>query len=180
MLNTKYVIYNTGQPPIVNPYAYGNAWFVNSYRFVNTPDEEMAALETLDPHSEAVLDRKFAENLKGLQILPDSTASIVMTSYAPDILEYKSTSRKEGLAILSEVYYPYGWKAYIDGQRVPISRADWILRAVVIPSGEHRIKLVFDPDEVKACGTVTTIMSGLLVLLGIVGIVFYVYRKLKQ
>ncbi|MDR3061728.1 MAG: YfhO family protein [Dysgonamonadaceae bacterium] len=180
MLNTKYIIYNTGQPPIVNPYAYGNAWFVNSYRLVDTPDEEMAALETLDPHSEAVLDRRFAENLKGLQIVPDSTASIVMTSYAPDILEYKSTSRKDGLAVLSEVYYPYGWKAYIDGQRIPVSRADWVLRAIVIPAGEHQIKLVFDPDEVKACGTVTTVMSGLLMLLALGGIVFYIYRKLKQ
>lgn len=179
MLNTKYIIYNTGQPPIVNPSAYGNAWFIDSYRFVNTPDEEMAALETLDPRSEAVFDRKFEENLKGLQIVPDSTASIVMTSYAPDILEYKSTSQKEGLAVLSEIYYPYGWKAYIDGQRVPISRADWILRAIVIPAGEHQIKLVFDPDEVKICGTVTTIMSGLLMLLAVGGIVFYLYRKLK-
>ncbi len=180
MLNTKYIIFDPNQPPIVNTSAYGNAWFVDSYRVVNTPDEEMAALETLNPRTEAVLDQKFAENLKGLQITPDSTASIVMTSYAPDILEYKSNSQREGLAILSEVYYPHGWKAYIDGQQVPISRADWILRAIVIPAGEHQVRLVFDPDEVKACGMVTTIASALIMFLLLGGVVFYFYRKSRQ
>ncbi|MDR1370738.1 MAG: hypothetical protein LBJ72_11540 [Dysgonamonadaceae bacterium] len=180
MLNTKYVIFDNNQPPIVNPNVYGNAWFVDSYRFVNTPDEEMTALENLNPRTEAVLDQKFAENLKGLQIIPDSLASIVMTSYAPDILEYKSSSQQDGLAILSEVYYPYGWKAYIDGQRVPISRADWVLRAVVVPAGEHQVKLVFDPDGVKACGVVTTTASALIMLMLIGGVVFYLWRKSKQ
>ena len=180
MLNTKYMIYNPGQPPLYNSEAYGNAWFVDSYRFVNTPDEEMASLETLNPLVEAVLDQKFAENLKGLQITPDSTASIVMTFYAPNILEYTSSTQHEGLAILSEVYYPYGWKAYIDGKRVPISRANWILRAIVVPAGEHQIKMVFDPDEVKICGTVTTVASALIMLLMIGGTVFYSWRRIKQ
>ncbi len=180
MLNAKYIIFDSKQLPIDNKSADNNAWFVNSYRFVNTPDEEMASLETLNPLDEAVLDQKFAENLKGLQITRDSSASIVMTSYAPDILEYKSNSQQTNLAVFSEVYYPHGWKAYIDGQRVPISRADWILRAIVVPAGEHQIKFVFDPDEVKACGTVTTIGSALLMLLVIGGIGYYVWRKTKK
>jgi hypothetical protein len=180
MLNARYIIFDTGRAPIINPHAYGNAWFVDSYRFVNTPDEEMAALETLNPQKEAVLDQKFAENLKNLNITPDSLASIVLTSYAPDMLEYKSSSQQDGLAILSEVYYPYGWKAYIDGQRVPVSRADWILRAIVVPAGEHHIKLVFDPDEVKSCGIVTTVASALIMLMLLGGGVFYLWRKSKQ
>ncbi len=180
MLNTKYIIFDPNQPPIPNLSAYGNAWFVNSYRFVNTPDEEMASLETLNPRTEAVLDKKFTENLKNLQIKTDSAATIVMTSYAPDILEYKSNSQYEGLAILSEIYYPHGWKAYIDGQQVPISRADWMLRAIVIPAGEHQIKLVFAPDAVRACCTVTTVASALIMLLVLGGIVFYFYRRSKQ
>ena len=180
MLNAKFVIYDTNQIPLYNPSFCGNAWFVDSYRFVNTPDEEMASLETLDPRVEAVFDQKFAENLKGLQITPDSTASIVMTSYTPNILEYRSSSQHKGLAVLSEVYYPYGWKAYIDGKRVPISRANWILRAIVVPAGEHQIKMVFDPDEVKVCGTVTTVASALLMLLVIGSIVFYSWRRIKE
>ena len=179
MLNTKYLIYNPDQPPLYNSEAYGNAWFVDSYRFVNTPDEEMASLETLNPLVEAVFDQKFAENLK-LKITPDSMASIVMTSYAPDILEYKSSTQHEGLAVFSEVYYPYGWKAYIDGKQVPISRANWILRAIVVPAGEHNIKMVFDPDEVKVCGTVTTVASALIMLLVIGGAGFYSWRRIKK
>lgn len=179
MLNAKYVIYNPGQAPLVNPFHYGNAWFVDSFRFVDSPDEEMAALETLNPLTEAVIDKRFADNLKSLQIVPDSTAKIELVTYAPDQLEYKSSSTKEGLAILSEVYYPYGWKAYIDGNQVPISRADWILRAIVIPAGDHQIKLVFDPDEVKVCGVINTILSGMLVLMLLACIVMYVYRKIK-
>jgi hypothetical protein len=180
MLNTKYIIYNPEYAPLMNPCANGNAWFVDSYRFVNTPDEEMASLETLNPLQEAVLDKKFTDNLKNLQITPDSTAAIVMTSYAPNILEYKSVSTKEGLAVFSEVYYANGWKAFIDGRPAPISRADWILRAIDIPAGEHQIKMIFDPDDIKVCGTITTIMSGILLLMAIGGLIFLIYGKVKR
>ncbi len=179
MLNTKYIIYDPGQAPIFNPYADGNAWFVDSYRFVNNPDEEMAALETLNPLKEAVLDKKFAENLQNLPITPDSTAHIAMTSYAPNAAEYKSSSQKEGLVVFSEVYYEHGWKAFVDEKQVPISRADWTLRAIVVPAGEHQIKFVFDPEEVRTCGTITTIMSGILMLLVIGGLIYFIYRKIK-
>ncbi|MDR0866101.1 MAG: hypothetical protein LBO74_14375 [Candidatus Symbiothrix sp.] len=171
MLNTKYIIYSPEQPPLVNPYIDGNAWFVNSYRFTGTPDEEMAALETLNPKTEAVLDKEFESNLSGLQIVPDSLASIEMTAYYPNKVEYTSSSTQPGLAVFSEVYYKNGWKAFIDGERAPISRADWILRAIPIPAGNHKIEFVFDPDDVHICGTITTIFSGLLLLLVIASIV---------
>ncbi|GHS99691.1 membrane protein [Bacteroidia bacterium] len=171
MLNTKYIIYHPEQPPLVNSYADGNAWFVNSYRFVNTPDEEIGALETLHPKTEAVLDKEFESNLAGLKIVPDSTASIEMTAYYPNKVEYQSSSSQAGLAVFSEVYYKNGWKAFIDGERIAISRADWILRAIPIPAGKHHIEFVFDPDDVRVCGTITTIFSGLLVLLLLIAIV---------
>ncbi|WP_056928606.1 hypothetical protein [Candidatus Symbiothrix dinenymphae] len=180
MLNAKYIIYNTGQPPIVNPAANGNAWFVQSYRFVDTPDEEMAALQTLNPKTEAVFDRQFQLSITNYQLpatLPvDSAASIVMTAYFPNRVEYKSSSAQAALAIFSEVYYKNGWKAFIDGERVPISRANWILRALVVPAGEHEIKMVFDPDDMKFAGTMTTVFSGLLMLLLLIAIVVGLIR----
>jgi hypothetical protein len=177
MLNTRYIIYSPQQPPIVNPNTFGNAWFVNSYRYVATPDEEMAALETLNPQTEAVLDKQFESSIGDLQIVPDSAATITLTAYFPNRVEYTSSSSQKGLAVFSEVYYKNGWKASIDGQPVPVSRADWILRAIVIPQGEHTITFVFDPDDVRLCGTITTIFSALLLLLVIGGLGFYTYRK---
>ncbi|MDR1719988.1 MAG: hypothetical protein LBR67_07745 [Dysgonamonadaceae bacterium] len=177
MLNTRYIVYNQEQEPIVNPFAYGNAWFVDAYRFVNTPDEEMAALNTLNPQTEAVMDAQFKENV-ALSLSPDSTDRITLTSYAPDKLEYLSNATHDALAVFSEVYYPHGWKAYIDGQQVPISRADWILRAIVVPAGSHRISMEFDPDGVKTCGKITTAMSGILLLLAIGSLIVAIYRKL--
>ncbi|MDR1526981.1 MAG: YfhO family protein [Dysgonamonadaceae bacterium] len=180
MLNAKYIVYHPEQPPLVNPYINGNAWFVQSYRFTDTPDDEMAALETLDPKTEAVLDKQFENPLAGLQIIPDSTASIEMTAYYPDKVEYQSSAAQTGLAVFSEIYYKNGWKAFIDGKQVPISRADWLLRALVIPAGEHHIEFVFDPDDVQMAGTVTTVFSGLLLLLIIGSIVYVVMAGLTR
>ncbi|MDR0427454.1 MAG: hypothetical protein LBH12_02500 [Dysgonamonadaceae bacterium] len=177
MLNAKYFIYNPDAAPLINPYACGNAWFVNSYRFTDTPDEEMAALETLDPQTEAVLDKQFEANLANLKIIPDESASIEITAYSPNKVEYRSFSDQTGLAVFSEIYYKNGWKAFIDGEQVPISRADWILRAIVIPAGEHQVEFVFDPDNVRTFSTITTVFSGLLILLIIGSIVAFLRKQ---
>lgn len=180
MLNAKYLILSTDQPPLLNPYALGNAWFVQSYRLVDTPDEEMAALETLDPAAEAVLDRRFADQLTDLATIHyDEQSQIELTAYAPNRLSYRSSSATQGLAVFSEVYYKNGWKATIDGQPVPIGRADWILRALVVPAGEHTIEFVFDPDEVRLTSTLTTIFSSLLVLLLLGFVVMAILRQRK-
>jgi hypothetical protein len=180
MLNTKYIIYNPEQPPLINPYVNGNAWFVDSYRFVDTPDEEMAVLETLNPKTEAVFDKQFENDLAGLQLIPDSTATIEMTAYYPNRVEYQSSAAQTGLAVFSEVYYKNGWKAFVDGERVPVSRADWILRAITVPAGNHHIEFVFDPDDVRFCGTITTIFSGLLMLLIIISVMLGLARYNKM
>ncbi|MDH8702287.1 hypothetical protein M2138_001647 [Dysgonomonadaceae bacterium PH5-43] len=177
MLNAKYVIYNTNQAPIYNPNAYGNAWFVNSYRFVDTPDEEMQALNSINTKSEAVLDIQFKDNIKGLDIVPDENATIELTAYYPNKLEYISRSSKDGLAVFSEIYYKNGWKAYIDGEQVPISRADWTLRAIVIPAGEHKIFFEFSPDNINMFGRVSSVFSILLVILMFVGLGLTIYRR---
>jgi hypothetical protein len=178
MLNTKYIIYHPEQPPLVNPYIDGNAWFVDTYKFTTTPDEEMAALETLNPKTEAVFDKSFESNITA--VISDSLAAIELTAYYPNKLEYLSSSSQAELAIFSEVYYKNGWKAYIDGERVEISRADWILRALPIPAGKHHIEFVFDPDDVRTAGTITTVFSGLLVLLLIAALVVGVVNCKKR
>jgi hypothetical protein len=180
MLNAKYIIYHPEQPPLVNPFINGNAWFVQSYRFVDTPDDEMAALETLDPKTEAVFDRMFNDGLPDLKIIPDSTAWIEMTAYYPNKVEYQSSSAQAGLVVFSEVYYKNGWKAFIDGAPAPIYRANWILRSLVVPAGNHHIEFVFDPDDVRIAGTITTVFSGLLLLLLIVSIVISAVPSLRN
>lgn len=176
MLNAKYIIYNPGQAPLVNPYCLGNAWFVQDYSFVNTADEEIAALNTLNPAKTAVIDKKFDADLQGLSIVPDSTASISMTLYKPDRVVYKAKTQAEQLAVFSEVYYAKGWEAYIDGQLVPHVRANWTLRALRIPAGEHEIEFKFIPHDYYATRNVSTASSIVLMLL-IVGSIVMMIRQ---
>ena len=117
MLNTRYIIYNPEQPPLKNPFAFGNAWFVDSIKFVENADEEITALDTLNPLKEAVVDKRFEKELEGFVPQTDSTATIVLAEYRPNRLTYKSNSEKEQLAVFSEVYYQPG--------RFQWSRASW-------------------------------------------------------
>lgn len=180
MLNMKYIIFDPNQQPLVNPYAYGNAWFVNKYNFVNNADEEIQALNSLDPEAVAVIDKKFEAELSGFTIAPDSTATIVMTEYKPDRVSYKSNTKSEQLAVFSEVYYDKGWEAYIDGKLVPHIRADWTLRALRIPAGEHTVEFKFIPHGYNTSRTVSTASSAVLILLLLGGIVLSFMRKEKE
>lgn len=179
MLNTKYIIFNPETGPIENPYAYGNAWFVHDYKFVNNADEEIAALNTLEPLQTAVIDKRFESELAGLKISPDSTATIVMTEYKPNKVTYKSKAAGEQLAVFSEIYYPHGWQAYIDGKEVPHVRADWTLRALRIPAGEHEIVFNFYPKGYMTSTKVTTFSTGGLILL-LLALGFFSIRKRKK
>lgn len=181
MLNAKYVIYHPEQPPLVNPNAMGNAWFVNEYKLVNNADEEIAAINALDPHTTAVVDKRFESELSGLKITSDSTATIELVSYKPDVLTYKTKAASEQLAVLSEIYFSNGWQAYIDGKEVPHFRADWTLRAMRVPAGEHEIVFKFEPQGYYNSRHVATASSAILVLL-LIGIVirpFVIKRKEK-
>lgn len=147
MLNTKYFIVpgQDGTPDVQrNVAALGNAWFVDSVRIVNGPNEEINALYNFEPANLAIMDAPFAEKLE--TFMPkDSNADITLTSYAPNILTYKSNNSKAGLAVFSEVYYPEEWVATIDGKVVDILRANYILRAINVPAGEHEIRMEFIP-----------------------------------
>lgn len=171
MLNMRYVIYNPEQPPVYNPYAYGNAWFVDSVEIVANADEEIAALDGIDPRRVAVVDRRFASAVDNFVSQPDSSARIEMTGYKPTAVTYKSNAVAEQLAVFSEIYYPHGWEAYIDGQPQAHFRVDWILRGMRIPAGEHVIEFKFVPKGYITAMTISSVSSllVLLLLLGAIG-----------
>lgn len=180
MLNAKYIIFDPQQAPLVNPYAIGNAWFVDKYDFVNNADQEIAALNTLKPTKEAVIDEKFENLLSEFSIVPDTTSKIELTEYKPNRLKYKSTAKSEQLGIFSEIYYDKGWEAYIDGKPTPHFRADWTLRAMRIPSGDHEIEFKFIPHGYNTARTVASASSALLVLFLIGSLISpYIRKKYK-
>lgn len=164
MLNMRYMIYAPEQPPIVNPYAYGNGWFVKSIQLVDNADQEISALAQIDPHSVALVDKRFTQRLQSATVSTDSLASITMTQYKPDHVSYQSHCADGGVALFSEVYYEKGWKAYIDGQLVDHIRANWILRALQIPAGDHQIEFKFIPDHYITTRWVEFFVSSILLL----------------
>ncbi len=176
MLNAKYIIFDPGQPPLANPYRLGNAWFVSGYEFVENADQEIEALNRINPKNSAVIDKKFENDLNGLNIQADSTANIVMTVYKPDRVSYKSNAKTEQLAVFSEIYYPHGWEAFIDGKPAAHFRADWTLRAMRIPAGEHEIEFKFIPEDYYLSRKISTASSALLILL-LLGTIIMVLRK---
>ena len=150
MLNTKYIIQQTdnGATPMLNAEAWGNCWFADSLIVAQTPREECDALNRIQSPQTIVTDAKFSNLVQNFNTTPDPSATIRLTSYAPDELEYQSVSNEAKTAVFSEIYYPYGWKAYIDEQPAEIFRANYVLRALNIPAGNHQIRFEFRPDTV--------------------------------
>lgn len=146
MLNTKYIITQRGVYP--NPDAMGNAWFVDEVQFVPTPDDESAALNTLDLHKTAVADEKFREVLT-CSPRPNAEDHIVLEEYTPNRLRYTTSCANDRVAVFSEIYYPEGWHLYIDGEEKELGRANYVLRAAVIPAGEHDVRMEFVPAVLK-------------------------------
>lgn len=180
MLNTRYIIYNPDQPPLVNPYAYGNAWFVPQVEIVENADAEIAALTTIDPLQTAVVDKRFAKDLDGFTPRPDSTATIRLDSYRPNKLVYTSRTSSEQLAVFSEIYYQPGWEATIDGKPAPHFRADWILRAMLVPAGEHQIVFEFKPRGYEIASYISAYSSFAILLLLLFGIGYYGWKAVKN
>ena len=183
MLNTKYFIVpdeKGGQPQMqINMQAMGNAWFVNNAHVVNNADEEINALTDFVPHETAIYDKRFENQVKGHFISKDSLATIVLTDYKPNHLTYKSQTNKEQLAVFSEIYYDKGWNAYIDGVKAPYFRADYVLRAMIVPAGVHTIEFKFEPQVYKTGEKISLASSILLVLLALGAIGFMVQQKRK-
>ena len=172
MLNTRYFIFplQGGQTvPLDNPFALGNAWFVNEVEYVANANEEIEAIHGLNPTQTAIVDKKFESVVKSLP--SDSTATIELVAYEPNYLKYEVDSEKGGTVVFSEIYYP-GWKSTIDGQEVPHGRANYILRTMNVPAGKHVVEFRFDPTSLHVTENIAFIALGLLALLAIVTIVW--------
>ena len=182
LLNTKYMIFgNTEQPQAVaNANANGNAWFVADVKFVNTPNEEIDAIGVIDSKKTAVVANSDKNYFSGKQIVPDSTAHIDLKKYQPNELEYSSVSKTPQLAVFSEIYYPKGWKMFIDGKEVPYIKADYLLRAVHVPAGNHTLKMVFEPEVIKTGKMISMAAFGLFLLLAALGIWFLVRNRERR
>lgn len=153
MLNARYIVTGDPEAPVlVNTNALGNAWLVDKVKYVENADAEMKALETLDPAREAVADARFASTLGNEfgTITPGDT--IMLTSYTPNQLKYQSDTKTATLGVFSEVWFPWGWKATIDGKEAQLGRVNYVLRALPIPAGRHEIVMTFDPDSLHVTG----------------------------
>lgn len=180
MLNAKYIIINPNGDPLTNTRALGNAWFVKSFRMVNTPDEELAAINNINPAIEAVIDNRFSEILDNTNIQSDSLSSILLSSYKANEMIYDYSSQSDQLAIFSEIYYPKGWNAYIDGQAVKHFRANYVLRAMVLPAGEHQIIFKFEPESYKTGNKVSLAGSIILILLLLASVFYWINKHKSQ
>lgn len=181
MLNTKYFIFPAGQQrqtvPILNPHAYGNAWFVNKVQYVDNANEEIDALDNIMPTETAVVDARFKDILKGaMESYKDSLSSICLTSYAPNRLTYETNNAQDGIAVFSEIYYPDGWHVTIDGEPAQLARADYILRTMYVPAGQHTIEMHFDPTSLHVT---EGIAYGALALL-VIGIIVAVLKQKQR
>ena len=181
MLNVKYIIQQNeqGKYAATNPFANGNAWFVNNTIKVNNADEEMKALDSLDVSIFAVVNINEYPEISKKKYSKDSTASIELILYKPNQLKYKSSNRYDGLAIFSEMYYPHGWNVTIDGNEVDHFRANYVLRALEIPAGNHEIEFKFEPSVVKK-GSGISLASSIVFILLLGGGVFYELKYKKQ
>ena len=171
MLNTRYFIFplQGGQTvPLANPFALGNAWFVDEVKYVANANEEIEAIHGLDPTQTAVVDKKFESVVQSLP--SDSTATIELVAYEPNYLKYEVSSEKGGTVVFSEIYYP-GWKSTVDGQEVAHGRANYILRAMNVPAGQHVVEFRFDPTSLHVTENIAFVALGLLALLAIVVVV---------
>lgn len=179
MLNTKYLIVGPqGQQPIAvrNKSAMGNAWFVNKVDYVDNANEEMDGIGKIDLHNEAVADKKF-EQFLGKSAQNDSTATATLVGYEPNNLTYDVNSKNGGVVVFSEIYYPE-WTATVDGQPTEVGRVNYVLRAVNVKPGKHKVVLDFHPKSVSVTETISYIASVIL-LLAIIGIVVFEWRKKK-
>ncbi len=176
MLNTKYIIYNPNAEPILNPYAFGNAWITHKVKWVKNADSAIVALGKTNLRDVAVVDKVFSNILQSSDFIVDSSATIKMTSYAPNLLRYQFNSKSPQLVVFSEIYYPLGWEVTIDGKKAQYFRADYLLRAMTVPAGNHQIVFKFKP-KVWSVGEVVSFISSLLLLLLTVWVLFVEIRK---
>ncbi|MCD9616761.1 YfhO family protein [Chryseobacterium gleum] len=181
LLNAKYMVFGgPDQPQVVpNPKANGNAWFVSDLKFVDSPNQEIKSIGTIDNKKTAVIASSDKSYFDNKPVQADSTAFINLTKYQPNELEFKSQSKTPQLAVFSEVYYPHGWKMFVDEKEVPYIKADYLLRAVHVPAGNHHIRMVFEPEVIEKGKWLSLLSFGLFILLAAFGI-FWMNKNRKK
>jgi hypothetical protein len=175
MLNARYIIYNYDAPPLQNPYALGHAWFVGSYRFVANPDSEIIELANINPGAVAIVDQRYKSMLPA-SLKYDSAGSIKLVSYKANHLVYQSKAASDQLAVFSEIYYPSGWNAYVDGKLVPHFGVDYVLRAMMVPAGEHKVEFKFEPSYYYNSEKIA-MASSLILIFACIGVLGLQLRK---
>ena len=185
MLNTKYIVAQDEEGkafPYENEDANGNAWFIKNLEKVDSANKEITSLDSLDNKNKAIYSSHRAfesiQNIKS-DFVKDSLASIKLSEVKPNYLKYQSINENEGFAVFSEIYYPSGWKTFIDGKEMSHIRVNYILRGMLIPAGHHVIEFKFDPDVVKT-GSKITLASSILLGLLLLGGLFYEFKKNKS
>ncbi|MGN0235898.1 MAG: hypothetical protein ACI4BD_06270, partial [Paludibacteraceae bacterium] len=192
MLNMKYAIVplqNGSQIPVQNPYAMGNCWFVDSLLVVDNANDEIVALNQIDLHTTAVVDKAFADVLRTPSNSPlkGETESVSLTQYTPRYIDYRAETNQDRIAVFSEIYYPHGWKLYLldeDGKEekeLSLARVNYMLRAAVIPVGTHSLRMVFAPESVRKGNIISLVCFAimLLTLCGVVGYEIHTHRRKK-
>ncbi len=179
MLNTKYVLSgNIANDTIPNKGALGNVWFVKGIQYEQGPSEVMHRLDNFNPKDTAIIEQK--DKIESLNnIMFDENAHIALVNNNNDEVNYTSSSAKKQLAVFSEIYYKLGWKAYIDNQEAPIVKTNYVLRALVVPAGNHAIRFEFKPESIMAAQKASTIASILLWGL-LIGLGFTSFKKWKS
>ncbi|UPT66826.1 MAG: YfhO family protein [Sphingobacteriales bacterium JAD_PAG50586_3] len=179
MLNTKYIIVNPNYPALSNPYAFGPAWFVKDLQLVENPDAEILALNKIDPKQTAVVDKAFEAQMAGFKPSFDSAATIKLASYQPNHLVYESNTATDQLAVFSEIYYKNGWNVYVDGKATDYVRANFVLRAMKVHAGKHKIEFKFEPAEYKK-GEGVALAGSIILFLALAGALFLELRRKKE
>ena len=175
MLNTKYVIYAPQAMPIVNPYRMGNAWLVDNVNLVNSADEEMLSLG-LDSLNNTVIVDKSTENAPADKKYNSANGKIELINYKPNVMTYKFSSAEDQLAVFSEIYYPEGWNAYINGEKATYFRANYLLRAMNLKAGDYTIEFRFEPKSYDI-GKILSIICSILLTTALACIIFAVFKK---
>ncbi len=164
MLNTKYIILSPDAAPLTNTHALGNVWLVEKALTVENADAELEAVKTIDPSRVAVVDRRFASLVSLTESQAVSADAIYLSSYKPNLLTYESSLSADRIAVFSEIYYPHGWKAFVDGKPAEHFRTDYVLRGMVVPAGNHTVTFKFEPQSYKTGNRVSLASSLILIL----------------
>lgn len=182
MLNTKYFIYSTKAPALENKFANGNAWFANQFKIVENANDEILSLDKVDLKNTLVIDKRYKDRIPSIKTDSLSSvdgSSIKLISYSPNKLEYEANAVNDKIAVFSEIYYPAGWNAYIDGQETDYFRGNYLLRCMKVPKGKHTITFEFHPKSYYLGNKIAKSSAGIFMLI-LLYFLFVQYKKNKK